>query len=159
MNSIILGLAFTIIGITTSISGTSQVSLGNPDPILININGIDFQVDNTGQVPTDDKTIGKFINNVYIAHNFLAGKYFDNNVEITYANGSILEYEEVETIILQAIDPYSPSTNYTDGIHIYKPDDIHHYVFSKGIVFLTCYDKDGQPAWGRKFIIMKPVKD
>ncbi len=159
MNNIILGLAFTIIGIATNISGTSQVSLGNPDPILININGIDFQVDNTGQVPTDDKTIAKFVDNVYIAHNHLAGQYFDNNVEITYANGSISEYQESETIILQAIDPYDISKGYTDGERIYTSDDIHYQIFSKGIVFATCYNKDGQVGWGRKFIIMKPVKD
>ena len=139
--------------------GLSDVYAGNSDPTLINIDNMYFRVDNSGKVSDDDGIITEFIDNVYVAHNNLAGRYFDNNVKIRYSNGVVAEYEEVETIVLQALDPFSGSSNYTDGIHLYTSLDIHQQIFSRGVVFMTCYEKDGNPSWGRKFIIMKSVKN
>lgn len=126
-------------------------------PISIEIDGQLFAVDTSGNAPVYEGIIGRFVDDVYIAHNGLAGKYFSDNATITYSNGEVIEYREVETIILQAIDPYDPATKYTDGVYIYTSDDIHLRIFSRGVVFATCYDKDGQIGWGRRFVIMKEV--
>ena len=127
-------------------------------PISIEIDGQLFAVDTSGNAPVYEGIIGRFVDNVYIAHNGLAGKYFSDNATITYSNGEVIEYREVETIILQAIDPYDPATKYTDGKYVYTSDDIHLRIFPLGdVIFATCVDKDGQIGWGRKFIIMKEV--
>jgi hypothetical protein len=127
-------------------------------PTNIEIDGQIFAVDTSGNAPVYEGIIGRFIDNVYIAHNGLAGKYFSDNATITYTNGEVIEYREVETIILQAIDPYDPATKYTDGIYVYTSDDIHYRIFSRGVVFATCYDYNGQIGWGRKFIVMKELE-
>jgi hypothetical protein len=126
-------------------------------PISIEIDGQLFAVDTSGNAPVYEGIIGRFVDNVYIAHNGLAGKYFSDNATITYSNGEVIEYRETETIILQAIDPYDPATKYTDGKYVYTSDDIHYRIFSRGVVFATCYDRDGQIGWGRRFVIMKEV--
>ena len=138
-----------------STHGSAAVMEGNGDSINIEINGMLFAVDNGGIPPTTDDAIAEFVDDVYIAHNFLAGKYFADSAKIEYVNGEIIEYQEVETIVLQAIDPYDPATKYTDGEYIYTSDDIHFRIFNRGVVFVTCVDKDNQLSWGRKFIIMK----
>jgi hypothetical protein len=127
-------------------------------PVSIEIDGQVFSVDMSGDAPVYDGIIGRFIDNVYIAHNSLAGRYFTDNAVITYSNGEAKEYHAIETIILQAIDPYDPATKYTDGTYVYTSDDIHYRIFSRGVVFATCYDKDGQIGWGRKFIVMEELE-
>lgn len=127
-------------------------------PTSIEIDGRSFAVDTSGNAPVYEGIIGQFVDNVYIAHNGLAGKYFTDNATITYADGEVIEYREVETIILQAIDPYDPATKYTDGVYIYTSDDIHYRIFSRGVVFATCYDYNGQIGWGRKFIVMEELE-
>jgi hypothetical protein len=98
------------------------------------------------------------VDGVFIAHNTLAGKYFTDRATIHYADGQVKEYQAIETIILQAIDPYDPATKYTDGVYVYTSDDIHYRIFTKGdATFATCYDFNGQVGWGRKFIVMKEV--
>jgi hypothetical protein len=133
------------------------VALPDNTPTRIEIDGHVFAVDLSGEAPVYEGIIGRFVENVYIAHNGLAGKYFTDNATITYANGDVKEYREVETIILQALDPYDPATKYTDGTYVYTSDDIHLRIFSRGVVFATCYDKNGQIGWGRKFIVMEEV--
>ena len=129
-----------------------------PVPETIEIDGHVFAVDLSGEAPVYEGIIGRFVDNVYIAHNGLAGKYFRDNAIIRYSNGETKEYEAVETIILQAIDPYDPATKYTDGVYVYTSDDIHSRIFTKGdVTFATCYDFNGQVGWGRKFIVMKEV--
>jgi hypothetical protein len=139
------------------ISGSSMVSIGDNNPVMIEISGIEFDVDTTGVINNEDGVITEFIDNIYMAHNNLAGKYFGGDAEITYANGSVIEYMVDEIIIMQALDPFSGSTNYTDGVYLYTANDIHRLIFSRGVVFVTCYQKDDNASWGRKFVIMEEV--
>lgn len=131
---------------------------GRSLPVSIEIDGHSFAVDTSGDAPVYENAIGLFVDNVYIAHNGLAGKYFSDNAIITYSNGEVIEYREVETIILQAIDPYDVSKGYTDGTYLWTSDDIHYRIFSRGVVFATCYDYNGQVGWGRKFIVMEELE-
>ncbi len=131
---------------------------GFSSPTMIEIDGIMFTVDHSGIPPVDEYSIAKFVDGVFIAHNTLAGKYFTDRATIHYADGQVKEYQAIETIILQAIDPYDPATKYTDGTYVYTSDDIHYRIFTKGdVTFATCYDFNGQVGWGRKFIVMKEV--
>lgn len=134
------------------------VALPDNTPVSISIDGQVFSVDLSGEAPVYDGIIGRFIDNVYIAHNGLAGKFFTDNAAITYANGDVKQYRAIDTIILQALDPYDPSTKYTDGKYVYTSDDIHYRIFSRGVVFATCFNYNGQIGWGRKFIVMEEVK-
>jgi hypothetical protein len=128
-------------------------------PIRIEIDGVNFTVDDSGIPPNVDGVIAKFVDNVYIAHDLLAGRYFNgDNAIIEYSNGEAIEYRMIETIILQALPQPDGSTNYTDGKYVYTSDDIHLRIFSRGVVFVTCYTKDGQSGWGRKFIIMEKLR-
>jgi hypothetical protein len=125
-------------------------------PVFIQMGEHVFSVALSGEVPVDESTVLEFVPNVYIAHNGLAGKHFINTATIQYSDGTVVNYEATEIIVLQAIDPYDPSTKYTDGKYVYTSDDIHHRIFTLGeVVFATCYDKNGQVGWGRKFIIME----
>lgn len=133
----------------------TRVYANDKVPSFVETGGYIFDVVTSGEVPTNEFTVLQFVENVYVAHNTLAGKHFSNTAKIQYSDGTIRSYEVVETIVLQAIDPYDPATKYTDGTYVYTSDDIHYRIFSRGIVFATCYDKNGQVGWGRKFIIMK----
>ena len=134
--------------------------INNPSikPRSIEIDGNLFAVTTDGIPPVEEFQITEFVENVFIAHNGLAGKYFGDYAKITYTNGETLNYYAVEIIILQALDPYDPATKYTDGTYIWTSDDIHHRIFNRGVVFATCYDYDGQVGWGRKFIVMRSDK-
>jgi hypothetical protein len=144
--------------ITLIFLASGFISLPGNVPVTIQIDDHVFAVDLSGDAPVYEGIIGRFVENVYIAHNGLAGKYFSDNAIIQYANGDIKKYRAVDTIILQAIDPYDPATKYTDGTYVYTSDDIHIRIFSRGVVFATCFDYNGQIGWGRKFIIMEEVK-
>lgn len=128
-------------------------------PVNMEIDSTYFVVDNNGKPPDVDGAVARFADNVYIAHDVLAGRYFNgDNIFISYANGQRVEYGAVEMFILQAITQPDGSTLYSDGITTYTSDDLHYKIYPRGdIILITCYTYNNQPGWGRKFIVMKEV--
>lgn len=138
--------------------GRAAVVEGNNAPVLIEIGGYDFEVDNTGTIANVDGIITEFEDDVYLAHSNLAGRFFGNTTRITYANGKAVTYRLSETIIVQALDPTAGETYYTDGVYLYSPTELRERILYRGVSFMTCYEKDRTASWGRIIFIMEEVK-
>ncbi len=130
-------------------------------PVRMEIASTYFQIDTSGIAPNVDGVVAQFYDNVYIAHDVLAGRYFNgDNVFITYSDGQQIEYGAVEMFVLQAITQPDGSTIYSDGIRAYTSDDLYTEIYPRGdIILITCYTYNNQPGWGRKFIVMKEVSN
>lgn len=118
-----------------------------------------LSVDESGYAPNVNGIVSRFTPNVYIAHDILAGRYFTGeNIILEYSDGKRTEYKAIETIIMQTYDQGDGSTTYRDGDNWYTSDDLHREIFSRGVVFVTCYTKYGIAGWGRKFVIMEEAR-
>lgn len=116
-------------------------------------------VDESGFAPDVDGVVSRFADNVYIAHDILAGKQFTGkNIILEYSDGKRVEYRAIETIIMQVYDQGDGSMVYKDGDNWYTSDDLYTVVYSRGVVFVTCYTKYGVAGWGRKFVVMEKVR-
>jgi len=101
-----------------------------------------------------------------LAHNTFAGeKFFDleigQTVSIIYGDGSIQRYQ-IETIrSFQALEPTSP---YSDFIDLETNDRLtatqlfyQVYTGDHHVTFQTCIYNEGDPSWGRLFVIATPI--
>jgi len=101
-----------------------------------------------------------------LAHNYLAGSSFSSVVlgdVITVANGDGLGTQYIVTSInqFQALSPNSTSSKFVDLVtqeqmtagQLFK----NMYQGEPHMVLQTCIAKDGEPSWGRLFIIAEPV--
>lgn len=103
-----------------------------------------------------------------IAHNTLAGQNFyqlaiGDVVSLVYGDGSIQMYEINQVQSYQALNPYSPYSNFVDlsnpGVQ-YSSTDLFYRTYGLGgdmLVLQTCISRDGNDSWGRLFIIASPV--
>lgn len=118
-----------------------------------------LSVDESGYAPNIDGVVSRFAPNVYIAHDILAGKQFTGkNIILEYSDGKRIEYKSVEIIIMQVYKQGDGSMVYKDGDNWYTSDDLYSVVYSRGVVFATCYTKYGVAGWGRKFVIMEKAR-
>ncbi len=102
-----------------------------------------------------------------LAHNYLAGSSFSSVVQgdvITVANGDGLGTQYVVTSInqFQALSPNSTSSKFVD---LESEEQItagqlfqKMYQGEPHLVLQTCVAKDGEPSWGRLFIIAEPLE-
>lgn len=113
----------------------------------------------SGGVPADAGQVSQWNDNVYLAHNYLDGKYFSElNVgeDIHYYDGvDWNDYVITEVIEAPASDPYSQTTALLVYGEWRSPYWVHQNIYNlpDTIVLQTCVEKDGNQAWGRLFII------
>jgi hypothetical protein len=99
-----------------------------------------------------------------LAHNFLAGQLFFNvrqsdRIILVYGNG------RMETFVVESILKYQtlPRGIYKDlsAQSLLDTGEMFHKVYGKDyhVTLQTCIEKDGDPNWGRLFIIAQPVKE
>ena len=102
-----------------------------------------------------------------LAHNYLSGQLFfdiqDNQqVILVYGDGHVAPYKVSEIDRFQALDPqnsFSDFIDLSDPFHMVEPftQVFSRYYSQPGLlVFQTCIDQDGNPSWGRLFIVGKP---
>jgi len=126
---------------------------------------------NAGYVSTEDGQLTQFrmaaqFGNVgLLAHNHLSGKFFSQlaagqEVRLVYGNGKIEYFVITEVLQYQALQPTSP---YSSFHNLNKDETLtaeqmfkRVYFGDRHVTFQTCIAKDGNPSWGRLFIIAQP---
>ena len=103
-----------------------------------------------------------------LAHNYLSGSRFTQLTEgmeivIVYGNGHIQRYQVDRIETFQALKPNSPFSDFIDladptgqvmtSAALFK----RMYTTSNHLIFQTCIEANGEPSWGRMFIIATPL--
>jgi hypothetical protein len=126
---------------------------------------------NAGYVSTEDGKLTQFgmasqFGNVgLLAHNHLSGKFFSQlavgqEVRLVYGNGKVEYFVITAVLQYQALQPSSP---YSSFHNLNKEETLtaeqmfkRVYFGDRHVTFQTCIAKDGNPSWGRLFVIATP---
>jgi hypothetical protein len=101
-----------------------------------------------------------------LAHNYLAGANFTaleagQKVQIVYGDGRIANYEIAYVYRYQALQPNSSSSIFVnlDDNKQYTAWDVFQKVYTGGdhVTLQTCIEANGEPSWGRLFVVALPV--
>jgi hypothetical protein len=126
---------------------------------------------NAGYVSNKDDVITEFgmaaeVGNVgLLAHNTLGGEHFSRlipgqDVTLIYGDGHT-EVFTIQTILsYQALDPFSPYSEFRNletGVTI-SATELFQQVYrgERHVTFQTCIEAEGNPSWGRMFVIAEP---
>jgi hypothetical protein len=102
-----------------------------------------------------------------LAHNHLAGADFFRlgegmEVSLIYGDGTLALYRVTAIYRYQALQPTSP---YSDFVDLSTGETLsvgqvftQMYAGSDHVTFQTCIERNGDPVWGRLFVIAMPVK-
>jgi hypothetical protein len=102
-----------------------------------------------------------------LAHNYLLGEQFFNIqpgkiLSLVYGDGHIQNFRVQEVLEYQALSPNSPYSDFVDlnaNIRLSVTDLFYKVYAQKGkLVLQTCIEANGDPSWGRLFIIAEPVE-
>jgi hypothetical protein len=152
-----------------------QVGNGQPDelrgvyiagflaaPIVQQPVGMDDFVSPWQNYVTQFGMASKYGSTGLLAHNFLAGEKFDllqegHEIHLVFGDGRVDTLVVLEILRFQAIDPASTSSTFIDlkthGRLNYA--DLFARVYNRPgqVVFQTCIEQNGEPSWGRLFVI------
>lgn len=103
-----------------------------------------------------------------LAHNTLAGANFyslqyGDILSVVYGDGSIELFKVNQVQMYQALDPYSPYSNFVDlsnpNVQL-SSTDLFYRTYGQGdvLVLQTCLSRNGNDSWGRTFIIASPLQ-
>jgi hypothetical protein len=132
-------------------------------------------LDNTNFVSTEPDVVTQFraaerFQTVgLLAHNYLAGEQFYNMrqeqvVILIFGDGTQRYYQVQDIQKYQALSPTSPQSDFID---LSDPlsrritaGDVFNRVYTQGdrVVFQTCIQNNGDPSWGRMFVIASPLE-
>jgi hypothetical protein len=108
---------------------------------------------------SDFKSIG------LLAHNYLAGEGFASlekgqEIYLIYGDGKILVVLVTEILQYQALQPNSVTSDFVnlDDGYVLKAPELFSKVYNRlgQIILQTCIAMEGNPSWGRLFVIAKP---
>lgn len=100
-----------------------------------------------------------------LAHNFLAGQQFSllargDVIYLVYGDGYKAAYIVTQILKYQALDPESPYSNFVDlsNGNLMSASYLFNLAYGRprDLVLQTCIDADGNPSWGRLFIVAEP---
>lgn len=101
-----------------------------------------------------------------LAHNHLSGKaFFDlavgQEVRLVYGDGQVEYFIVTEILRYQALqpnNPYSSFRNLDDNNETLSAEQMFKRVYfgDRHITFQTCIDAEGDPSWGRLFVLAVP---
>lgn len=101
-----------------------------------------------------------------LAHNNLSGKYFSklsigHQVRVVYGDGRVERFVVTSLLRFQATQPESVSSSFRnlDQNEILSAGEMFNRAYGgeRHLVFQTCIEAEGNPSWGRLFIIALPV--
>lgn len=117
---------------------------------------------------TQFRMASQFGNIGLLAHNHLAGKSFSHlkigdEVLMIYGDGRVEHFVVKEVLEYQALQPNSP---YSSFRNLDKDETINAeqmfkrvYFGDYHVTFQTCIDAEGNPSWGRLFVIAVPMEE
>jgi len=136
-------------------------------PVVQQPSGNASYVSTNANVLTQFGTASQYGSTGLLAHNTLAGANFYNLktgdvISIIYGDGSIDLFRITQIQEYQALDPYSPYSNFVDlsnpGVQLSSTDLFYHtYGLGHVLVLQTCLSKNGNDSWGRTFVIASPL--
>jgi len=100
-----------------------------------------------------------------LAHNELAGESISQLQEgqrfyLIYGNGQISAFVITEILHYQALEPTSTSSNFVDLENggLLTASELFSRIYDRPgqVIFQTCISAEGNPAWGRLFVIAQP---
>jgi hypothetical protein len=103
-----------------------------------------------------------------LAHNNLAGAEFSNLqlgqfAALVFADGRVEYYRIMSVEQYQALDPNNPYSDFrgVDGVRLSASDLFTHVYGSQAgrLILQTCVAANGNPSWGRLFVIAEPVTE
>lgn len=103
-----------------------------------------------------------------LAHNYLLGEQFfsveqGEILSLVYGDGHAQNYRVKQILQYQALSPSSP---YSDFLDLTDPNgsvisvtDLFYKVYTQNgqLVLQTCIEANGDPSWGRLFVIAEPA--
>jgi len=155
-------------------NGRSQQLVGIYSPNVMSFPVVQQPAGNSSFVSAKANTLTQFaIASQYgstgiLAHNTLAGGAFYNLkpgdvLSVVFGDGSIELYKINDIQMYQALDPYSPYSNFVDlsnpGVQLTSTDLFYRtYGLGNVLVLQTCLSRNGNDSWGRTFIIASPLR-
>lgn len=137
-------------------------------PVLQQPNDKPSFVSTKENVVTEFNLAQKFDSIGLVAHNYLAGKLFDQveldqEIVVIYGDGTQVKYKVTETRAYQALTPSSP---YSSFCNVKYPDKVisceelfyETYALQGKLILQTCISKGNNDSWGRLFIIAEIVE-
>jgi hypothetical protein len=105
-----------------------------------------------------------------LAHNYLSGALFFNlmpgqEVNVIYGDGSIRRYTIAASRRFQALSPTDPASDFVDlddnSSTRLSNAALFDQIYASGdqVIFQTCIHANGNPSWGRLFVIATPASD
>ncbi len=97
-----------------------------------------------------------------LAHDFLGGQNFlrlepGQKIRLVYGDGAVKTYWVTQRHSYQAMNPRSVYSGFTDldTMATMNAAELFRKVYTgpDHVTFQTCLDKDGDPSWGRLFVI------
>jgi hypothetical protein len=117
-----------------------------------------------GQI-TQFSIASQYGNTGLLAHNTLSGKLFSQlaigqEVRLVYGDGKVEYYVIAQSMRFQALQPESVSSSFhnLDRSETLTAGQMFNraYVGESRVVFQTCIAAEGNPSWGRLFVIAVP---
>jgi hypothetical protein len=100
-----------------------------------------------------------------LAHNYLAGKYFIRLKEgqafyLVYGDGHTQEFVVADIQRFRALDPENVWSSFLDLKYgaLLSSTELFSKIYDQPgkVILQTCIRADGQPSWGRLFLIAEP---
>lgn len=124
-----------------------------------------YYVSNRNGETTQFSMASQYGNIGLLAHNTLSGKFFSQLsvgqlVHLVYGDGRVENLIVAKILRFQASDPGSISSSFynLDGEETLSSVEMFNRAYggARHLVFQTCIEADGNPSWGRLFIVAIP---
>ena len=124
-----------------------------------------YYVSNRNGEATQFSIASQYGNIGLLAHNTLSGKFFSRlsvgqQVHLVYGDGKVEDFVITNILRFQASDPESISSSFhnLDRDETLSAGDmfLRAYAGQRHLVFQTCIEANGNPSWGRLFIMAMP---
>lgn len=101
-----------------------------------------------------------------LAHNYLAGESFSllqdgQEFYLVYGDGQVSTFVVSKILQYQALEPNNTSSSFLDleNGNILTASELFRKVYNRPgqVIFQTCIYADGDPSWGRLFVIAEPL--